>query len=83
MTVSPLNPHKNRIVCIDGFRRPRGIGLWTAPTSGHVVLVAPPAEAALLTPEQARVLSDRLEELATVVEHQHVEIGRAVKGGRP
>ncbi|WP_157368314.1 hypothetical protein [Alloactinosynnema sp. L-07] len=63
--------HKTRVPCRDGFRRVRHVGLWTAPTSGFVVLVAAPAEALLLTPKEARVLRDRLDELATAVEHHH------------
>ncbi|WP_436495567.1 hypothetical protein [Actinokineospora sp. HUAS TT18] len=78
-----FDPHKRRITYRDGFNRERGIGLWTAPTKGHVVMLAPPAEAALLTPADARALRDRLDELATVVEHQHAEIRRVVKGVRP
>ncbi|MGQ0840544.1 MAG: hypothetical protein ACT4N7_18480, partial [Actinokineospora sp.] len=48
------HPHKSRIPCTDGFDRERSVGLWAAPTSGRVVLVAPPAETALFTPAQAR-----------------------------
>jgi hypothetical protein len=82
MTLPVTNPHKTRVPCRDGFARSRHIGLWTAPTSGYVVLVAPPAEAALLTPREARALRDRLDELATVVEHQHAEIAKASPGVR-
>jgi hypothetical protein len=40
---------RTSIPCADGFDRKRSIGLWTAATTGRVVLVAPPAEVALLT----------------------------------
>jgi hypothetical protein len=56
------------IPCTDSFNRVRSVGLWPAPTGGKVVLVAPPAEVALLTPAQARELRDRLDELADEVE---------------
>lgn len=82
MTLPASNPHKTRVPCRDGFQRQRHVGLWTAPTSGFVVLVAPAAEAALLTPLEARALRDRLDELATVVEHQHAELTKATRGIR-
>lgn len=72
--MQPLTVSPTRIACTDAFTRERTVGLWTSPVSGCVVLVAPPAEAALLTPMQARALSNRLAELATVVEHQQVEL---------
>ena len=62
-----------RVACTDGFDRVRSVGVWSAPTRGKVVLVAPPAETALLTPEQARQLRDRLDELANEVEAGHLE----------
>lgn len=80
MTLAQNTPTKTRISCTDGFQRQRSVGLWTAPAAGQVVLVAPPAEAALLTPSQARALRDRLDELATVVEAQHAEWQRATRG---
>lgn len=73
------DPLKSHVTCTDGFYRARSIGLWTAPTSGCVVLVAPPAEAALLTPAQARDLRDQLNQLASAVEYQHAELARARK----
>ncbi|WP_091371843.1 hypothetical protein [Actinokineospora alba] len=76
MTMANLDQHKTKLPCTDGFDRLRSVGLWTAPTSGRVVLVAPPAETALLTPAQARALSTRLDELATVVEAQHADLVR-------
>jgi hypothetical protein len=62
------NVATTRIPCIDGFGRMRSVGVWAAPMRGKVVLVAPPAETALLTPAQARELRDRLDELANEVE---------------
>ncbi|MGX7829289.1 hypothetical protein ACTG9Q_29805 [Actinokineospora sp. 24-640] len=82
-TSAGLDPLKSHITCTDGFRRVRSIGLWTAPTSGKVVLVAPPAEAALLTPAEARDLRDRLDQLASVVEYQHAELTRTLKKTSP
>lgn len=76
MTTPSRDQHKTKLPCTDGFDRLRSLGLWTAPTTGRVVLVAPPAETALLTPAQARALSHRLSELATVVEAQHAELLR-------
>lgn len=80
---SDHDPHKSTIPCTDGFRRARSVGLWTAPTSSQLVLVAPPAEAALLTPAQARELGRRLVALATVCEQQHAELERAGQDGQP
>ena len=79
--VSPHNPHKTRITCADAFNRERSISLWTAPRSGRIVLVAPPAEVALLTPLEARALRDRLDELAMVVEYQQAELHRVEPDG--
>lgn len=79
MTPPVPDNHKTRVPCSDGFRRRRGIGLWTTPSSGHVVLVAPPAEVALLTPEQARELRDRLDEFATAVEGHHANVKVGVR----
>jgi hypothetical protein len=59
-----IHPDLTQIPCTDGFDRARSVGLWTAPSRGRVVLVAPPAETVLLTPAQARSLRDRLGELA-------------------
>lgn len=56
------------VPCTDGFGRVRSVEIWTAPTRGKVVLVAPPCETALLTPVQARQLRDRLDVLANEVE---------------
>lgn len=64
MTQIEPDQHKVHIRCSDGFGRERSIGLWVA--SGQVVLVAPPAEAALLTIDQARGLRDQLDALVRV-----------------
>lgn len=45
-----------RVPCTDGFDRVRSVGVWTAPMRDRIVLVAPPAETALLTPAQAHQL---------------------------
>lgn len=62
---------RTHIACTDNFNRVRSVGLWISP-NGRVVLVAPPAETALLTPAQVRALRDRLDELATLAERQPV-----------
>jgi hypothetical protein len=59
------------VPCTDGFNRQRAVGLWTAPTPGRVVLVAPPAEAALLSPDEARLLASHLVVFAAAVERHH------------
>lgn len=69
------------IPCTDGFHRKRAVGLWTAPSTEQVVLVAPPAEAALLSVAEARELSRKLEELAADAEREHRELARAGKCG--
>jgi hypothetical protein len=58
----------DHVPCTDAFDRARSVGVWAAPIGGKVVLVAPPAETALLTPAQARELRDRLDLLANEVE---------------
>jgi hypothetical protein len=73
---------KARVVCSDGNRNKRRIGLWTASMSRFLVLVAPDAEPILLTPDQARDLRDRLDELAAVVEIEHAGIRSAMRGVR-
>lgn len=85
MTQAPTTngPNKTRIPCTDGFRRQRSIGVWTAPTNEQLVLVAPPAETALLTPDQARQLGTRLVELAAITEEQHAELVRAQEDVNP
>lgn len=80
MTHTEPDPHKVHLACSDGIGRERSIGLWAVPTSGRLVLVAPPAEAALLTPKQARSLRDQLDALATVVENEHAAIIKATLG---
>lgn len=79
MTTTRRSLTQTQIPCTDGMDRRRSVGLWTAPTTGRVVLVAPPAETALLTPDQARALSQRLGELATAVEQQQAELARAAR----
>lgn len=69
-TMSRGQKRQNRIPCTDGFDRERSMGVWLASGKGRVILVAPPAEAALLTAEQARLLSGRLEEPAMALESQ-------------
>lgn len=59
---------RDRVPCTDAFDRARSVGVWAAPLPGKVVLVAPPAETALLTPAQARELRDRLDVVANEVE---------------
>lgn len=65
---SPVRRSENRIACADGFERERSLGVWLASGKARLVLVAPPGETALLTAMQTRVLSKRLEELATALE---------------
>jgi hypothetical protein len=62
---------QTHIACTDSFNRERSVGIWTSPTRGRVVLVAPPAETALLTPTQARELGRHLTTLAAEVESEH------------
>ncbi|TDP94031.1 hypothetical protein EV186_106425 [Labedaea rhizosphaerae] len=73
--------HKTHIPCTDGFHRKRSVGVWTAPTTGQLVLVAPPAEAALLSPTEARMLGKSLFELAAVTEQEHLDLVQAGKSG--
>jgi hypothetical protein len=73
--------NKGLISCTDGFRRQRSVGVWTAPTAEQVVLVAPPAEAALLSPPRARELGELLIELASVAEREHRDLVQAGKCG--
>lgn len=71
----PTRP-KTRVPCTDGFNRKRSVGLWTAPSSQRVVLVAPPAEAALLSPAEARELAEHLVLMAASVERHHAALGQ-------
>jgi len=76
----PIRKQENRIPCTDGFDRERGLRLWLTDGKARIVLVAPPAETALLTAQQARVLSRRLEDLATVLDSRTAEL-TVVRGG--
>lgn len=67
---------KTRVSCTDGFNRNRSVGLWTAPSSERVVLVAPPAEVALLSPTQARELAEHLVLMAGLVERHYAALGQ-------
>jgi hypothetical protein len=57
-------PPPNPLNCSDALRRRRHLTARTTRTGTHVVLRVPPGETALLTPDQARALSDHLTHLA-------------------
>jgi hypothetical protein len=63
MTCDMTRAVTTHVACTDGFRRAR-----SASATGQIVLVAPPAETALLTPSQARQLSERRDALACEVD---------------
>lgn len=69
-----MTDHQTVVPCTDGFRRQRSVGVWTAPATKQLVLIAPPAEAALLTPAEARALGTSLLALATATEQEHLEL---------
>lgn len=79
LALTANDPQKANVPCTDGFRRQRSVGVWTAPTTKQVVLVAPPAEAALLSPSEARALGKSLIELAAATERGHLELVQARK----
>ncbi|WP_134664043.1 hypothetical protein [Amycolatopsis sp. CFH S0078] len=72
MTAPPVPtkapPTRQNVACTDGCNRPKKVTTYRA--TGRVVLLAPPAEAALMTPEGARELARHLEEHAQAIESQ-------------
>ena len=63
------------VSCTDGMNRAKQVTLYA--TNDHVVLLTPPPEAAVLTPEQARELGHQLFALANEVD----EAGRPRHAG--
>ncbi|QUH01530.1 hypothetical protein HUO13_12555 [Saccharopolyspora erythraea] len=68
---APTNPALSRparknVACADGFDRPRMVSTYVG--GDRVVLLAPPAEAAVMTPEAARALAEDLCDHAAAVE---------------
>ncbi|HSL08636.1 MAG TPA: hypothetical protein VK887_11795 [Pseudonocardiaceae bacterium] len=51
-----------RLTCQDGYHRMLSVGLWAVPSLGVVVMVAPVAESARFTREQAISLRAALDE---------------------
>lgn len=54
--------HARRIVCQDTSTRRQSVGLWAVPTHGVIVLVAPVADSARFTRDQAIALRAALDE---------------------
>lgn len=65
------------VSCTDGMNRAKQVTLHA--TNDHVVLLTPPPEAAVLTPEQARELGHQLFALANEVD----AAGRPRNAGSP
>lgn len=70
-TPAYAHPTRRNVACTDGLKRPRHLSTWIA--SDRVVLVAPPAETAVMTPEAARELAIHLVEQAISVEAARYE----------
>jgi hypothetical protein len=68
MKASTSEPHGTAITCTDICGRTRSVQLWQRPDDGAVVLVAPPAEVAVLSPTEARELASQLTNLARRLE---------------
>ncbi|GAA2801970.1 hypothetical protein [Saccharopolyspora taberi] len=70
MAVPPIpafwHPMRRKVDCVDGFERPRTVSTYLG--AGRIVLLAPPAEVALLTPESARELAEDLCAHSDVIE---------------
>lgn len=65
-TTGATSPTRRDVGCTDGFKRPKMVATYLG--GDRVVLLAPPAEAALMTPEAARELADYLNEHADDIE---------------
>ncbi|ACU98613.1 hypothetical protein [Saccharomonospora viridis] len=60
------SPTTKTVACTDSAQRPREVTTYQG--GHHVVLLAPPIGAALMTPEAARELARHLEEHAQAIE---------------
>lgn len=61
--------------CTDGLQRPRSVATYRHDDGDRAVLLAPPGEAALLTPAAARELADHLQQQAAAIEAgQHARV---------
>ncbi len=67
-TGSKPPPPTTPISCTDPFGRRRAVEVSLTPITGQVLLVAPPAEAAVLNPAQAHALARELHRLARQAE---------------
>ena len=65
ITSAPAHSTRRNVACVDGFKRPKRVTTYQA--GDRVVLLAAPAEAALMTPEAARELARHLEEHAQAI----------------
>lgn len=65
---STRRPTRRNVGCTDGLQRPRTVSLYTEREGERVVLLAPPVEAALMTPAAARELANHLHEQARTIE---------------
>lgn len=61
-------PTRRKVGCTDGLKRPRTVSVYTEREGGRVVLLAPPGEAALMTPAAAHELANHLDEQARTIE---------------
>lgn len=64
--LSRKRPARRLVDCTDAFKRPRKVTSYL--DGDRVVLLAPPTEAALMTPEAARELASHLNDHATAIE---------------
>ncbi|GAA1245085.1 hypothetical protein GCM10009676_33730 [Prauserella halophila] len=60
------SPTRRNVGCTDGLQRPKKVSTYLG--GHHVVLLAPLAETALMTPEAARELAGHLNEHADAIE---------------
>lgn len=70
-------PTRWNVGCTDGLQRPRAVTTYRHRDrdGDRVVLLAPPGEAALLTPASARELADHLQQQAIAIEAgQHARV---------
>jgi hypothetical protein len=63
-----VSQRQHLLGCADALRRRRQITAWTRPGATKVVVRVPPGEVAVLSADQARAFSSRLNHLADVLD---------------